>query len=101
MEFASDTDTEVAVHLVARAYRHGDTAGDFVASVLAVLRRLEGHFTLVFASADEPGTIVAARLVYPAGAGHRRRGNVRRLGCGGVHRAHPRRGRTRARTRPW
>jgi glutamine---fructose-6-phosphate transaminase (isomerizing) len=65
VEFASDTDTEVAVHLVAQAYRHGETAGDFVASVLAVLRRLEGHFTLVFANADEPGTIVAARRSTP------------------------------------
>ncbi|WP_343600147.1 glutamine--fructose-6-phosphate transaminase (isomerizing) [Mycobacterium sp.] len=72
VEFASDTDTEVAVHLVAQAYRHGDTAGDFVASVLAVLRRLEGHFTLVFANADEPGTIVAARRSTPlvVGIGH-------------------------------
>jgi glucosamine--fructose-6-phosphate aminotransferase (isomerizing) len=65
VEFASDTDTEVAVHLVARAYRHGETAGDFPGSVLAVLRRLEGHFTLVFANADEPGTIVAARRSTP------------------------------------
>jgi glutamine---fructose-6-phosphate transaminase (isomerizing) len=65
VEFASDTDTEVTVHLVAQAYRHGETAGDFVASVLAVLRRLEGHFTLVFANADEPGTIVAARRSTP------------------------------------
>ena len=65
VELASDTDTEVAVHLVSRAYRDGETAGDFVASVLAVLRRLEGHFTLVFANADEPGTIVAARRSTP------------------------------------
>src|SRR6478735_9337686 len=65
VEFASDTDSEVAVHLVAQAYRTGDTAGDFVASVLSVLRRLEGHFTLVFAFADEPGTIVAARRSTP------------------------------------
>jgi glucosamine--fructose-6-phosphate aminotransferase (isomerizing) len=65
VEFASDTDTEVAAHLVAQAYRHGETAGDFPASVLAVLRRLEGHFTLVFANADEPGTIVAARRSTP------------------------------------
>lgn len=65
VEFASDTDTEVAVHLVARQYAHGDTAGDFAASVLAVLQRLEGHFTLVFASADAPGTIVAARRSTP------------------------------------
>jgi glucosamine--fructose-6-phosphate aminotransferase (isomerizing) len=62
VNFTSDTDTEVAVHLVAH---NGDTAGDFVASVLAVLRRLEGHFTLVFANADEPGTIVAARRSTP------------------------------------
>ncbi|MGH3596908.1 MAG: glutamine--fructose-6-phosphate transaminase (isomerizing), partial [Mycobacterium sp.] len=65
VEFASDTDTEVAVHLVSQAYRHGETAGDFVGSVLAVLRRLEGHFTVVFANADEPGTIVAARRSTP------------------------------------
>ena len=95
VEFASDTDTEVAVHLVARQYRHGDTAGDFVASVLAVLRRLEGHFTLVFANADEPGTIVAARRSTPLVLGRRRGRDVRRLGCGRVHRTHPRRRRTR------
>ncbi|HZU46356.1 MAG TPA: glutamine--fructose-6-phosphate transaminase (isomerizing) [Mycobacterium sp.] len=65
VEFASDTDTEVAVHLVAQAYRKGATAGDFTGSVLSVLRRLEGHFTLVFANADEPGTIVAARRSTP------------------------------------
>jgi glutamine---fructose-6-phosphate transaminase (isomerizing) len=65
VEFASDTDTEVAVHLVSQAYYHGETAGDFVGSVLAVLRRLEGHFTLVFTNADEPGTIVAARRSTP------------------------------------
>ena len=65
VEFASDTDTEVAVHLVARAYRHGPTAGDFVGSALAVLRRLEGHFTLVFTHAGDPGTIVAARRSTP------------------------------------
>ena len=65
VEFASDTDTEVAVHLVAREYALGAHAGDFPASVLSVLRRLEGHFTLVFAHADEPGTIVAARRSTP------------------------------------
>ncbi|MCB0925266.1 MAG: glutamine--fructose-6-phosphate transaminase (isomerizing) [Mycobacterium sp.] len=65
VEFTSDTDSEVAVHLVARAYREGATAGDFVASVLSVLRRLEGHFTLVFSYAGDPGTIVAARRSTP------------------------------------
>lgn len=65
VEFASETDTEVAVQLLAWEYRHGATAGDFVGSVLAVLRRLEGHFTLLFAHAEEPGTIVAARRSTP------------------------------------
>ncbi|MEV5649044.1 glutamine--fructose-6-phosphate transaminase (isomerizing) [Nocardia sp. NPDC052254] len=65
VELRSDTDTEVAVHLVARAYDEGPTAGDFVGSALAVLRRLEGAFTLVFTHADHPGTIVAARRSTP------------------------------------
>ncbi|HPX38587.1 MAG TPA: glutamine--fructose-6-phosphate transaminase (isomerizing) [Mycobacterium sp.] len=65
VEFASDTDSEVAVHMVAHEYHHGEAAGDFVGSALAVLRRLEGHFTLVFAHADDPGTIVAARRSTP------------------------------------
>jgi glucosamine--fructose-6-phosphate aminotransferase (isomerizing) len=65
VEFASDTDTEVAVHLVSWQYHHGPTAGDFVGSVMAVLPRLEGHFTLVFACADDAGTIVAARRSTP------------------------------------
>ena len=65
VEFHSDTDTEVAVHLVGLQYRSGETAGDFVASVLAVVRRLQGHFTLVFANADDPGTIIAARRSTP------------------------------------
>jgi glucosamine--fructose-6-phosphate aminotransferase (isomerizing) len=73
VEMASDTDTETVVHLVALAYREGDTAGDLTASVCAVVRRLEGAFTLVITHADEPGTIVAARrsspLVVGIGAG--------------------------------
>lgn len=65
VELHSDTDTEVAVHLVARAYADGPTAGDFAASALSVLRRLEGAFTLVFTHADHPDTIVAARRSTP------------------------------------
>ncbi|GED97233.1 glutamine--fructose-6-phosphate transaminase (isomerizing) [Gordonia crocea] len=65
VEFGSDTDTETAVHLVERAYLSGKTAGDFVASAYAVLRRLEGAFTLVFTHADHPDTIVAARRSTP------------------------------------
>ena len=63
--FLSDTDTEVTVHLVSRAYASGETAGDFAASTLSVLQRLEGAFTLVFTHADHPDTIVAARRSTP------------------------------------
>ena len=65
VELRSDTDTEVAVHLVARAYVEGPTAGDFAGSALSVLQRLEGAFTLVFTHADHPGTIIAARRSTP------------------------------------
>lgn len=61
----SETDSEVAAHLLAAAYKEGETAGDFTASALAVLNRLEGAFTLLFMHADHPGTIVAARRSTP------------------------------------
>ncbi|WP_199254661.1 glutamine--fructose-6-phosphate transaminase (isomerizing) [Mycolicibacterium mengxianglii] len=64
-EFVSDTDSEVAVHLVADAYESGVTAGDFLASALTVLRRLEGAYTLVFMHADHPDMIIAARRSTP------------------------------------
>jgi glucosamine--fructose-6-phosphate aminotransferase (isomerizing) len=65
VELASDTDSETAAHLVARAYTDGATKGDFAASVRAVCRRLEGAFTLVVTHADEPDRIVAARRSSP------------------------------------
>jgi glutamine---fructose-6-phosphate transaminase (isomerizing) len=65
VEMASDTDTEVAAHLIARAYRAGATAGDLAASVRAVCRRLDGAFTLVVTHADEPDQVVAARRSSP------------------------------------
>ncbi|KHF45165.1 glutamine amidotransferase [Saccharomonospora viridis] len=65
IELSSDTDTEVTAHLIARAYDHGDTAGDLPASVRAVCRRLEGAFTLVVTHADRPDLIVAARRSSP------------------------------------
>jgi glucosamine--fructose-6-phosphate aminotransferase (isomerizing) len=64
-EFTSDTDTESAAHLIARAYDAGDTKGDLAASVRAVCRRLDGAFTLVVTHAEEPDTIVAARRSSP------------------------------------
>ncbi|MEE4022371.1 glutamine--fructose-6-phosphate transaminase (isomerizing) [Gordonia sp. PKS22-38] len=65
IEFSSETDTETAVHLVESFYAAGPTAGDFVSSAYAALRRLEGAFTLVFTHSDHPDTIVAARRSTP------------------------------------
>ncbi|PAY23700.1 glutamine--fructose-6-phosphate transaminase (isomerizing) [Dietzia natronolimnaea] len=65
VELVSDTDSEVAAHLLAREMGSGPHAGDFVASCRAVLSRLEGAFTLVFSHADHPGTLVAARRSTP------------------------------------
>ena len=65
VELASDTDSEVAAHLLALAYNEGETAGDFRASALHVLGRLEGAFTLLFMHADHPGQIIAARRSTP------------------------------------
>ena len=65
IEFASDTDSETAAHLLALAYNSGETAGDFRASALKVLNRLEGAFTLLFLHADHPDKIIAARRSTP------------------------------------
>lgn len=68
IELSSETDSEVATHMMARAMDGsdgGDTAGDFEASALAVLNRLEGAFTLLFTHADHPGKIIAARRSTP------------------------------------
>jgi glucosamine--fructose-6-phosphate aminotransferase (isomerizing) len=85
VELASDTDSETAAHLIARAYAgipvtapggtgssgsgssgtEANTAGDLAASVRAVCRRLEGAFTLVVCHAERPGMVVAARRSSP------------------------------------
>jgi len=51
-----------------RAYNgvdDGSTKGDFEASALKVLNRLEGAFTLLFTHADHPEKIIAARRSTP------------------------------------
>lgn len=68
IRMSSDTDSEVAAHLIARAYNGddgGSTRGDFEASALKVLNRLEGAFTVLFTHADHPDTIIAARRSTP------------------------------------
>lgn len=65
IELESETDSEVAAHLLALAYNEGETAGDFQASALKVLSRLDGAFTVLFVHDDHPGTIVAGRRSTP------------------------------------
>ena len=66
VEFASDTDTEVAAHLLAAAYAATpDGPGRLAEALRTVSRRLEGAFTLVAACATEPDTLVAARRSSP------------------------------------
>lgn len=60
--FASQTDTEVAAHLLAVTY---ERTGDLSEAMRAVARRLEGAFTLLAVHADVPGTVVAARRNSP------------------------------------
>ena len=62
VSFLSETDTEVAAHLVSRAYNE---LGDLTAAMLAVTRVLEGAFTLLAVHADRPGTVVGARRNSP------------------------------------
>ncbi|PFG33981.1 glutamine--fructose-6-phosphate transaminase [Sanguibacter antarcticus] len=58
VEFLSETDTEVAAHLVARAY---DACGDLTEAMRQVVLRLEGAFTLLAVHADQPDLVVGAR----------------------------------------
>ena len=61
-EFASETDTEVAAHLLNREVANG---ASLVAAMRTVVARLEGAFTLVAVDSGEPDRIVAARRNSP------------------------------------
>jgi glucosamine--fructose-6-phosphate aminotransferase (isomerizing) len=66
VEFTSETDTEVAAHLLAAAYAAApEGQGRLAEAMRVVCRRLEGAFTLVATSAHEPDTLVAARRSSP------------------------------------
>ncbi|GAA4673804.1 glutamine--fructose-6-phosphate transaminase (isomerizing) [Frondihabitans cladoniiphilus] len=62
VEFSSETDSEVAAHLVAREYR---AVGDLTEALRLVVNRLEGAFTLLVVHADQPGVVVGARRNSP------------------------------------
>jgi len=63
VEFASDTDTEVVAHLVAKQLR--ESGGSLADALRSACRRLDGAFTLVIVDADQPGVVVAARRNSP------------------------------------
>jgi glutamine---fructose-6-phosphate transaminase (isomerizing) len=66
VEFVSETDTEVAAHLLAAAYTDAPAGtGRLAEAMRGVARRLEGAFTLVATSVHEPDTLVAARRSSP------------------------------------
>ena len=66
--FASDTDTEVAAHLVAEELDRVD--GDLLLAVRRVVSRLEGAYSLCFMAVDDPDTIVAAKFEAPLIVAH-------------------------------
>lgn len=61
-EFHSETDSEVAAHMVARAM---ETEKDLTAAMKATVARLEGAFTLLAIHEDAPDRVVAARRNSP------------------------------------
>src|SRR6058998_537210 len=62
--FTSETDTEVAVHMLEEELAKGRTLDE---AALAVLPRLEGAAALAFISSRDPGKIVAARIASAGG----------------------------------
>jgi glucosamine--fructose-6-phosphate aminotransferase (isomerizing) len=58
-QFASETDTEVIVHLVER---YMDAGNDLVTAMRYMLREIQGAHAIVVMSCHEPDRIVAARL---------------------------------------
>src|SRR5947208_3227675 len=62
--FSSETDTEVAVHMLEEELAKGRSLDE---AALAVLPRLEGAAALAFISSRDPGKIVAARIASAGG----------------------------------
>jgi glucosamine--fructose-6-phosphate aminotransferase (isomerizing) len=61
-ELLSETDTEIAAHLLEKALVAG---GDLTDAMRALCQRLEGAFTLVAVDAEDPSRVVAARRNSP------------------------------------
>ncbi|MFD1214015.1 glutamine--fructose-6-phosphate transaminase (isomerizing) [Arthrobacter sp. GCM10027362] len=68
VQFASETDTEVAAALIAEIYRglkDQAEAGPLTKAMQLACQRLEGAFTLLAIHCDQPDTVVAARRNSP------------------------------------
>jgi glucosamine--fructose-6-phosphate aminotransferase (isomerizing) len=61
-KFASETDSEVAAHLIAIEYERN---GDLVESFSTVVNRLHGAFTILVVHEDQPDVVLAARRNAP------------------------------------
>jgi glucosamine--fructose-6-phosphate aminotransferase (isomerizing) len=62
-KFSSETDTEIAAHLIDEALMAG--APSLVAAVRAALAQVEGAYALAVVSETHPGQIVAAKVASP------------------------------------
>ena len=61
-EFLSETDTEVAAHLIARAV---EEEGDLLSAVTKSVRQLEGAYALAIIDRQAPDTVIVARQGSP------------------------------------
>ncbi len=61
-KFASETDTEVAAHLIAAEYAK---VGDLPTAFATVMNRLHGAFTILVIHEDQPDVVLAARRNAP------------------------------------
>jgi glucosamine--fructose-6-phosphate aminotransferase (isomerizing) len=61
-EFFSETDTEVAAHLIARAV---EEEGDLLSAVTKSVRQLEGAYALAIIDRQAPDTVIVARQGSP------------------------------------
>ena len=59
-KFLSETDTEVVAHLLEEVYR-----GNFVEAVREVLSKIEGSYSLVFMSKENPDVLICAKKENP------------------------------------
>ena len=61
-KFASETDSEVAAHLIAREF---ENTGDLPTAFANVVKRLHGAFTILVIHEDQPDVVLAARRNAP------------------------------------